>query len=470
MADSSVGTLIIGAGPAGLGCAYRLQELGDDDWLIVDSEDVVGGLARSFTDEVGFTWDIGGHVMFSQSPYYNQMAEAVLEGEGEIHTRECWIRMDGRWVPYPFQQNVGHLAPEMAVECIDALYRARLSGPSVSAPDFASWIQHVFGAGIATYFMDPYNAKVWAWPASEMSASWIAERVAVVEPREVLEKALIPGGDGGWGPNSAFKYPREGGTGGMWQRMARPLMHAIRLQTRVAQIDVPAKVVTLASGETIAYRELVSTMPLDRLVEVANAPSTPREAAAGLGRNRGVMTGIGIRRGHISERNWVYFPEEQVPFYRLTYLSNYSPLIVPEGRQDEYSALLLETSVSPHRPCDEATLPQRIIDALLDQGIIEPEDRERIVSVWTHAVDRSYPVPTLDRDQRLAIVFGWLHEVGIHSVGRFGAWRYEVGNMDHSFLMGVGAAERIHGVDHPYPESPPPAPEPPGFVAPGDAR
>ncbi|MHC4253035.1 MAG: amine oxidase, partial [Planctomycetota bacterium] len=33
------------------------------------------------------------------------------------------------------------------------------------------------------------------------------------------------------------------------------------------------------------------------------------------------------------------------------------------------------------------------------------------------------------------------HEV--YPRGRFGAWRYEVGNMDHAFMQGVEVVERI---------------------------
>jgi len=36
-----------------------------------------------------------------------------------------------------------------------------------------------------------------------------------------------------------------------------------------------------------------------------------------------------------------------------------------------------------------------------------------------------------------------LSERGILSRGRFGAWKYEVGNMDHSFMQGVEAVDRI---------------------------
>jgi hypothetical protein len=36
-----------------------------------------------------------------------------------------------------------------------------------------------------------------------------------------------------------------------------------------------------------------------------------------------------------------------------------------------------------------------------------------------------------------------LMEKGIYSRGRFGAWRYEIGNMDHSVMMGVEAVNHV---------------------------
>jgi hypothetical protein len=55
----------------------------------------------------------------------------------------------------------------------------------------------------------------------------------------------------------------------------------------------------------------------------------------------------------------------------------------------------------------------------------------------------SYPIPTLDRDRALAVLQPALMAQGIYSRGRFGAWRYEIGNMDHSVMMGVEAADLI---------------------------
>ena len=55
---------IVGAGPTGLGAAYRLNELGHKNWAVFEKNGFVGGHAASFVDPEGFTWDVGGHVLF----------------------------------------------------------------------------------------------------------------------------------------------------------------------------------------------------------------------------------------------------------------------------------------------------------------------------------------------------------------------------------------------------------------------
>jgi hypothetical protein len=39
----------------------------------------------------------------------------------------------------------------------------------------------------------------------------------------------------------------------------------------------------------------------------------------------------------------------------------------------------------------------------------------------------------------------YLEKNGIYSRGRFGAWKYEVGNMDHSIMQGVDVVNMILG-------------------------
>ena len=55
----------------------------------------------------------------------------------------------------------------------------------------------------------------------------------------------------------------------------------------------------------------------------------------------------------------------------------------------------------------------------------------------------AYPVPTLGRDEALAQILPELESMNIYSRGRFGAWKYEVGNQDHTTMQGVELADRL---------------------------
>lgn len=76
--------------------------------------------------------------------------------------------------------------------------------------------------------------------------------------------------------------------------------------------------------------------------------------------------------------------------------------------------------------------------------LLTPEQAAtKIVSRQLMHVPYSYPVPTLGRDSALATIQPWLVANDIYSRGRFGAWRYEIGNTDHSVMMGVEVANHL---------------------------
>ena len=105
-----VKVLIIGAGPTGLGAAWRLDARGIHDWLVLEAEPVPGGLARSIVDAHGFTWDLGGHVQFSHYDYFDRLMDDLLGPDGWLqHDRESWVWVRDRFVPYPFQLNLHRL-------------------------------------------------------------------------------------------------------------------------------------------------------------------------------------------------------------------------------------------------------------------------------------------------------------------------------------------------------------------------
>src|SRR5205085_1000095 len=166
--------VIIGAGPTGLGAAYRLKELGYKNFHMFERSPFIGGLASSFTDSAGFTWDIGGHVMFSHYEYYDKCFEKLMGNEFANNMRESWVRMFDRWIPYPFQNNIRYLPPEVAYECLSGLIKAQTGGlKPKDCSNFQEFMDAVFGEGIVKHFMGPYNFKVWAHPPKMMNKEWI---------------------------------------------------------------------------------------------------------------------------------------------------------------------------------------------------------------------------------------------------------------------------------------------------------
>jgi protoporphyrinogen oxidase len=437
--------IIIGAGPTGLGAAYRLNQLGYPNWVIYEKEDRIGGLSSSFLDDKGFTWDIGGHVMFSGNPKFNDLVEKLMGSNCLHHNRESWVRMMSRWIPYPFQNNLHHLPRESVLQCLLGLISAQMNPKKVA--HFEDWILQTFGSGIAEHFMMPYNLKVWAYPPATMDYNWIAERVSLIPVERILKNVIMNEDDTGWGPNNRFKFPLYGGTGGFFNYFEPFVEKNIHFQHQPETIDMDGQTIVFNNGKTEHYDVLINTTPLDRFTTLLHSRKEDtlklQQRAGCLCHNSVYIIGIGLKKPMDTTKCWVYFPEENIPFYRMTYFSHYSPNNVPGGNTSTYSSLLCEVSFSPHISVTEDDVIPGTIQGLITAGVLTEADKNRIVSTWLHKVDYAYPIPTLERDNALNDIQPVLERNQIHSRGRFGAWKYEIGNMDHSVMMGIEVVNRI---------------------------
>lgn len=432
---------IIGAGPTGLGAARRLSELGEKSFVVLEKNSWPGGLASSFTDNQGFTWDIGGHVVFSHYKYYDRLLDELLKDEYIEHLRESWVRAVKTWVPYPFQNNIRYLPNQEKWECV----RGLLPGERVeSTPrNFSEWIDNIFGKGIAKYFMQPYNYKVWATRPENMSYSWIGERVSVIDLRSVLKNILLEQDQLSWGPNNKFRFPLKGGTGIIYRRLADTVSDHIKYNTRVVSIDQANKKIIDSEGNAYQYDHLLSSAPIDILTKnwLTSPPVKLINAASNLKHNSVVVAGIGLSTSKPDSRCWMYFPEDDSPFYRVTNFHNYSPNNTPVPGQGR--ALMCEVSYSRDKVVDSSQIMAEVEDGLVNTTMISEDDRKNIISRWAINVNYGYPIPCLQRDEALQVLQPALESMNIYSRGRFGGWKYEVSNMDHSVMQGVEWAERM---------------------------
>lgn len=440
--------VILGAGPMGLAAAFRLSQIGYPDWVLCEASAGVGGLSASAVDEAGFTWDLGGHVIFTKHEFFRDLIAVALDGQVREIERSARIWTHGRWIPYPFQNNVHRLPPQLAEECIQGAMRAqKLQAQNPARPEnFAQWTEASFGEPIARELARPFNEKVWCVPLEELAYDWIGERVSPIDAERLMANALHDRDDTDWGPNNRFVFPRHGGTGAIWDGLADYIgRERIHLNRRATAIDPTARTVSFADGSQLEYDWLLSSVPLDELVPmVRGAGEQVLAASAELFSNSVELVGVGLEKPlHDHTTCWMYCAEHGIPIYRITNFAHYAAANVPGADTARFSALMCETPHSPRMPLPPGDLADHVMDGLARCELIGEADRTRIASIWRASLPKAYPVPMLSRDAALAVIQPFLEERRILSRGRFGTWRYEIGNMDHAAQMGKEAVDRI---------------------------
>jgi protoporphyrinogen oxidase len=436
--------LIIGAGPTGLGAAYRLQELGVESYTLVEGQAGPGGLAASVVDDQGFTWDIGGHVQFSHYSYYDDVLDRAVTCGWLEHERESWVWVKRRWVPYPFQNNIHRLPTKDRDDALRGLQLAANRSDAPPPENFRQWIERTFGRGIAEIFLLPYNFKVWGYPLERLDVNWMGQRVAVPDVDRIRRNIIENRDDVSWGPNTRFRFPLRGGTGAIWSSVAALIpQDRQRYLSWVESIDLDGRILRFRDGSTARYDHLINTMPLERLCERCEGiDGAATKAASSLMHSSVHVLGVGLRGDRpetLRKKCWMYFPEGHSPYYRVTVFSNYSPNNAPSG--EGYWSLMAEVCESPSKPVDAAGLRRWTLEALRHDGLIG--ERSELVSFWHHREEHGYPTPSLGRDEALGVVLPHLDRRRVYSRGRFGAWKYEVSNQDHSFMQGVEVVNRV---------------------------
>jgi len=429
--------VIIGAGPCGIGAAWYLHRSGYPDWNLYEKNPFPGGLSASFRDAAGFTWDVGGHVLFSRYGEFESFLRGVLRDDYRVHARDARVLSCGRWVPYPFQNNIDALPSAAFEECISGL--ASVAGRRArEGANFREWIDSTYGEGISKYCLTGLNRKTWACRLEDLSTVWVDERVSP-------PTGMVPSGEpgGGWGPHRSFRYPSRGGIGALWEGAASALGGHVQFCCEVEKVRPDARRISFRGGGETGYDLLISSMDVRRLVRSLHPADARLEGLSrALRCPKILIIGIGLGRKGEDSRSWMYFPDRVYPFFRVTNLSNYSPENVPGGDVRRHCSLLVEIAYAEGAEVDRAEMTERSIDGLMDAGLLSAGDRALVESVFTHEAEPAYPLPTIGRDPALAGIHERLEPMGIFSRGRFGAFLYEKGNMDDCFMQGYEAARR----------------------------
>ena len=470
---SNVPIVIIGAGPTGLGAAWRLasQQPGSaPPFLLVNEGLDAGGTAGSWTTPEGFTFDYGGHVLFPHAEYdvfLDLLNRLIPEWHASVPVRGIWI--DGTSIPTPVQRNIHRLPSRHMARCLWSLHRARRRPARVATPaaiqasthhlgretdsqadsqtdNLHSYLQTQFGPALATSIMSPLNRKMWATDPQHMGTSWTGHRsgtkernVADLRIRQVLRNWITRRDLPSWTADTRVRYPAQGGSGAIWKSVAAEIPSASkRFGVHVTAVNTRQQQVHLSDGSRLRYEHLITTVPLDTLLELLLDQPDLTQKAAQFRAARVQIFGFGVRGpmpAALAEHHAVSVPSPDVPFWRLNIPSNFAPGNAPAGTW----SLLCECSLPPEVATSYTSAD--IERSLRSEGFL-PAGAD-IISRSERSFHHGYPVPFAGRDALLADVQQSLEALGIYSRGRFGGWRYEVSNQDHAFMQGVEVIDRL---------------------------
>ena len=426
--------IIIGAGLTGLSAAYHLEQRGHLNVDVYEQETTVGGLTRSFNKD-GFTFDYTGHFLHSNNPYFSEFLEKIFApGELQSVQRNAQIFINNAFISYPFQTNVTQLSPDILCECVEAFIKRPQS--KNEPRNFKQWLMRAFGKGMCKHFFFPYNKKILSYPLHKA----MAEQGGRFVPKTSLTDMLTPLHNAtkkNIGYNSHFLYPQHGGIQSFSTNILKKLVHKPRTNHTVTQIDPYKKKVFFSNGASESYDVLVSTMPLDALLKKTsfNANLNLSHQANSLLCNTVINLNLGITRPFVTNNHWMYFPEPAYSFYRLGCWSAISPSLAPEKMSSLYA------EVSALYPT-EKELSTKIRRAKQDALKLFKIEANEVCLEQTLVLRHAYVIYNAWRKANLPQVLETLKSTfNIHSVGRFGAWKYS--SMQEAILDGKNTAEDV---------------------------
>lgn len=425
--------VILGAGLTGISTAYHLEQKGFFDYKLFEKETAIGGLCRS-VEQDGFTFDFTGHLLHAANPYFYQFLEQVigLEKFNSI-IRRSYIYSNNVFTEYPFQINLADLPINVITECIEGfIKRPRIKSPK----SFLDWVLTNFGSGFAKHFFLPYQEKIFNYNLAHLTASWTQNFVPQTTLTQIIERLIKPAKEQSIGYNAQFFYPQKGGIVSWIHQFATKLFQPLYTNHEITKVDTKNKIIEFSNGETETYKTLITTVPLTTFLTLIKEPSNSalKNAIPKLLCNKVINFNLGINKPDVSSKHWVYFPEKNIPFYRLGFPHNLSPSMAPKDCSSLYGEF---SHINKSSTWVKNTLTHARAETIKLLNISKNDiATEKVISI-----EHAYVIYDKWRDAHLPRLLSTLEDLQIYSIGRYGAWKYA--SMQDAVLDGQKIAHQL---------------------------
>jgi protoporphyrinogen oxidase len=402
---------ILGAGVAGLSCAYFLKRAGAA-FEVHEASQVVGGLARSFKWH-DFDCDIAPHRLYTSDEDLLQELLALVPMR-RIR-RMSRIHLQERWIQDPV--NALEMVLKLPARKSASLIWHYLFRTHVTEDSFDALALNRFGKGLNKLFFKPYSEKLFGIPASEISATWGHRKIRVGGFRDMLRR------------NSKlyfshFYYPIHGGYGAICGRLYDEVADSVRVGSRLTAIRSLGSsgyecVFDGPQGPTVErFDRIVSSLPLSYFASLLGLQLSLRFRPANL-------VYLLVNRSRVGPHHWFYFADREVVLNRVAEFKNFADKDVPRDK----TVLCCEVTDL------ERFSVERVCDQLESAGILH---KSEILDTKVIEIKHAYPIYNRAYDSEVvrAREFFAEHPL-IHHVGRQAQFEHQ--DVDEIY----GTAKRV---------------------------
>ena len=421
---------ILGGGISGV----TLQRFLRHPSVVFEKDERAGGLCRTWWKD-GFGYDIGGHILFSKHQQVIDLVTEVL-GENVNHCKRLnMVLYKGRYVKYPFENDLAALDLDDRYECLIEYLKADFPRPT----NLEEWAYATFGRGIADKYLIPYNRKIWKLEPRDTTLEWV-ERIPKPPLEDVVKSALGIVTEG-YTHQLHFRYPLRGGFEALIDALQAPAGQ-IRCGSAVQRVERRGTEWRVRDDHGWhAFDRLVVALPIHEAMKIfESVPPEVREAIGRLRYNAMRIVLVAVGNTSLMDKSAVYIPDESVLPHRVCFMGFFSPHMVRPGT----SSLVAEITMPPHSPLQAMShdaMVERVVDDLDRIGIIR---KAEVMQTDIRDVPYGYPVSDFQYTPCKQIVREWFDQQGVELLGRFAEFDYI--NSDECMRRAVALARRLNRV------------------------
>jgi protoporphyrinogen oxidase len=398
--------------PGGICSSYYVRP-GEHEQLCNQPED---GEAYHF--EIG-----GGHWIFGGDPAVVHFIKRLTPIGSYDRRSSVYFCNQDLYVPYPIQNHLRFLSSEIIERSL-----AEMATPQGSFSTMKEWLEESFGKTLSELFFNPFH---------ELYTSGLYKKII---PQDAYKSPVnislairgvlsdVPP----VGYNTTFIYPLEG-LNTLAQRMAKQC--DVRYGKRAVKIDVKVKEVFFADGSVEAYDTLISTLPLNRMLEMTELAieTDPDPYTSVLVLNIGAVRGKNCPNDH-----WLYNPDATSGFHRVGFYSNVDPFFLPKSAKetgDRVSIYVERAYLGGVKPTSEEiqNYSDAVVKELQDWGFIG--EAEVVDPTWID-VAYTWSLPNSTWKPKALKV---LEQCDVYQIGRYGRWIFQgiADSIRDGFIVGT---------------------------------